>query len=108
MPHNILSVAVPNMNADHAERRKVLTEDGINPCLHFGSRLDAPKDLSFSLLIAAPHQAGVTHNCICIAILPALEQLIEFIAFPENLLIRAIGAINSWPIPPCREKWSRK
>ena len=108
MPHNVLTVAMPDMNADHTVRLKVLAVDGINPSLNCSSRLYTPKDLSLRLLIAAPHQAGITHNRVSVTISLTLEQLIELVAFPEDLLVRAVDAIDRWLVPPCRKEWSRK
>ncbi|MHC2670793.1 hypothetical protein ACVI1J_002956 [Bradyrhizobium diazoefficiens] len=108
MPHNIFAIAMPDMNADYAVRLKVLAVDSINPGLNFRPRLNTPEDFSFRFLIAAPHQAGITHNRVSVTISLTLEQLIELIAFPENLLVRSIDAIERWLVPPCWKEWSWK
>ncbi len=73
MPHNILAIAMADMDADYAVRFKVLAVDCIDPSLNFRSWLDTPKDFSFGLLIAAPHQAGVTYNRVSVTIFLTLE-----------------------------------
>ncbi|GLS32293.1 hypothetical protein GCM10007937_40030 [Mesorhizobium albiziae] len=108
VPHNIFAVAVPDMNPDYAVPLKVFLVDGFNPRLNFRPRFDVLKNLSFGILPATPHQASITHYGVGLSIILTLEKLSQLVAFPENLFIWAVNAVDRWLIPPRREERPRK
>ncbi len=97
VPHNILAVAVPNMNPDYAVPDKVLLIDGVNSGLNLRPWFDTLKNLSLGILIATPHQTSVTDYGIRFTIIIHLE----------NLSIWAVNAVDGGLIPPWREEGAR-
>lgn len=108
MLHDVFTVTMSNMNPDDAVPLKTFLVNGIYACLNFRPRLDTLEDLPLGILIAAPHQASVTHYCVRFDIVFGLKELAQLVALLENLLIWAVKAVDRWPIPPLREEWTRE
>ncbi|NRP75817.1 hypothetical protein ILFOPFJJ_06740 [Ensifer psoraleae] len=106
--HNVFAVAVPDMNPDYAVPLKVFLVDGFDSGRNFRPGFDILKDLSFGIFAATPHQASVTHYSVGFGITFAFKKFSQLVAFPEDLLIRAVNAVNRRLIPPRREERSRK